>query len=143
MVSTEVNANSVSEFEGDIHKIPEEVVSENLEKKRDEYLRETIKELLYSNEGRKILEYLSTSRDSVVLSKILPFFQMIRDLLAEKQGYDKKDSKYISSTGLDMTSNMLESYPDKSIARLLIEHIDRLGSDAPEGSNQLKEFLSK
>jgi len=48
---------------------------------------------------------------------------LTRENLGEKLGYIMKDNKFFDSRGYDVTENMLSSYPDEAIKKVLGECI--------------------
>jgi len=121
--------------------IPEESAPEkSVEELKDQDIRKTIKEIIKSP---KDIEDLASSEDSQLLIKSVGLYQQIRDALVDELGYPRKEGKYFSpETGIEITKKMKEFYPDSLIARLVGERINNFGSDAPEGSDKLQEFLA-
>ncbi len=117
---------------------PKSVEQENLEKK-DQDVRVTIQEIIKSPRD---IEDIASSGDTQRMIKLVGLYLQIRDNLADRLGYPRKDGRYFNpETGIDITDKIRDFYPDSLFARLIIDRINNFGLSEPKGSDKLKSYL--
>ncbi len=130
---------------GEEYEIPEEQVKKNFDVQRDKYIREAILDIFSSKDGQEFISDMASSEPSEMFSKGFDVYNEVRDHLAKKEGYEivrsGLRSEYFNKNGAKV--DMEGSYTDKAIAKLMVEHINRLGFNAPKGAEKLIAYFSK
>ncbi len=123
---------------GQIVNEPEsEFTKEDLERFKESDARAVLKRVLYSKDGVKFLTAFAECEDSVRNENKAILYGFLRSAFADSLKWPKHNNlRYLDENEVE------DFFPDDFIAKLIIEHIDRLGFSAPEGSDKLKEFLA-